>query len=124
MVINMKESIEPQKYLIWPNIMKAILITTVVLAHSNHMPYKIGKIIYWFHMPCFFFISGIFFKLPEMKTKRDWIIKKSKKMLIPCLVYFLICTVFEGTLSLKKVIYFLYGGKMIGGCTGSLQFYS
>lgn len=36
------------QYSIWPNIMKAILISTVVLAHSNHMPYEIGKIIYWF----------------------------------------------------------------------------
>lgn len=108
---------ELRQYLIWPNIMKAILISTVVLAHSNHMPYEIGKIIYWFHMPCFFILSGFFFKMPEL-TKiavQEWIVKKAKKMLIPCLVYFLICTVFDGPLNIKKIIYFLYGGKMVGG---------
>ena len=48
------------QYSIWPNIMKAILISTVVLAHSNHMPYEIGKIIYWFHMPCFLSCQDFF----------------------------------------------------------------
>ncbi len=108
---------ELKQYLIWPNIMKAILISTVVLAHSNHMPYEIGKIIYWFHMPCFFILSGYFFKMPELnKTAvQEWILKKAKKMLIPCVVYFIICTAFEGSFKLKKIIYFLYGGKMVGG---------
>lgn len=36
-------------------------------------------------------------------------------MLVPCLVYFLICTAVEGTYNIKKIIYFLYGGKMVGG---------
>lgn len=106
-----------KQYSIWPNIMKAILISTVVLAHSNHMPYEIGKIIYWFHMPCFFILSGLFFKMPELTqiTVQEWIIKKAKKMLIPCLVYFLICSVFEDSFDIKKILYFLYGGKMVGG---------
>lgn len=108
---------EKKTYLIWPNIMKAILIFTVVLAHSNHMPYKIGKIIYWFHMPCFFILSGIFFKIPKYAKNdiKNWIIKKILKMLVPCAVYFLLCTIIDGTFNMKKILYFLYGGKMIEG---------
>lgn len=70
-----------KQYSTWLNIMKAILISTVVLANSNHMPYEIGKIIYWFHMPCFFILSGLFFKMPELTkiTVQKWIIKKAKK---------------------------------------------
>lgn len=74
-------------------------------------------------MPCFFILSGFFFKMPEFTKNEvwDWIIKKAQKMLVPCLAYFLICTAFEGTFNIKKIMYFLYGGKMVGGYTGLLR---
>ena len=57
------------------NILKGILIITVVIGHSNPQ-LKISNIIYWFHMPAFFMISGYLFNKEKSESSNLWILSK------------------------------------------------
>ena len=67
----------------WIDIAKAIGVVLVVLGHTG-LPEVFRKWIYEFHMPLFFFISGMFFKpldvVPHLK-------KKFKAYIIPYLAF-------------------------------------
>jgi fucose 4-O-acetylase-like acetyltransferase len=103
----------------WVDIYKAILIILVVAGHSNTDCYKI---IFWFHMPLFFCISGYLFN-----EKYDGTISvlrtKAKRLLVPWITYFFILDVipmvFLEKISvlkfLTRCVMFLWSGKMWGG---------
>ncbi|KAA0563678.1 acyltransferase family protein [Bacillus sp. CH30_1T] len=98
------------------DIAKGLLIILVVLGHST---FEFTDIIYWFHMPAFFIISGLLYKEKTLK-----LIKLFTSLFIPFLVYiilnvFIRCITnpnFEGindvTMLLER---HLYNGKVIGG---------
>ena len=65
---------------------------TILLVVYGHLQNPINELIYSFHMPAFFFMSGIFAK--EMSLK-DTIIKKSHRLLIPFLIYYLYMVVMK-----------------------------
>lgn len=44
------------------DILKGILILFVVIGHYPFINQSIKQIIFWFHMPLFFIISGYFYK--------------------------------------------------------------
>lgn len=48
----------------WVDIMKGIGIITVIIGHT-YTPFGLNYIIYSFHMPLFFLISGYFWKERE-----------------------------------------------------------
>ena len=50
------------------DVMKGFLIALVVIGHSH---WEFGKIIYWFHMPVFFMISGYLLKVPEKSSEKN-----------------------------------------------------
>lgn len=56
----------------WIDIFKRILISFVVLGHSN-IDYDIIKIIYSFHMPVFFMVSGYLLKMESVGSAKQWI---------------------------------------------------
>lgn len=66
----------------WIDIFKGILIIFVVVGHGYYQ--KLNDIIFWFHMPLFFLISGYLFKTPERKNIKIWCKKQIKSLLIPC----------------------------------------
>ena len=70
------------------DIIKGILIILVVLGHTNF----VGKeVIYWFHMPLFFLISGFFFKKSKSLEELCNSFKlRLKKYLRPYFCYLLI----------------------------------
>ena len=49
------------------DIMKGILIFFVIIGHYPSINERIQSIIYWFHMPLFFMISGYLFKKKKIK---------------------------------------------------------
>lgn len=82
---------------------KFILIFFVVFGHllrsfieDNGMIYNIYKVIYTFHMPAFILVSGFF---ARGFSKKGYIWKISKKLILPYLIFQLIYSIFY---------YFLY----------------
>lgn len=75
-----------KKRIVWIDIAKALGIFLVIMGHTG-FPILIRCWIYSFHMPLFFFISGLWFKELEI---RENIKKKFKSYLIPFYGYSLI----------------------------------
>lgn len=107
------------KYL---DIAKGILIILVVLGHSDfqNKPY-----VYWFHMPAFFFISGMLHKQPTNKEVKSFLIRKTRNLLWSYLAFGLlvvcVISVFDSiTHSLNYihtllilVVRLLFGGTLL-----------
>ena len=102
----------------WVDIFKGFLIIFVVVGHGHYQ--KMNDIIFWFHMPLFFLISGYLFKTPERKSIKSWCFKQMKSLLIPCAFFYVLnmalafdhASVVDIT---KKAILFIYGGRMLPG---------
>lgn len=118
-----------QKYI---DILKGIAILFVVIGHAVRVK-TVFAIIFSFHMPLFFFISGYLFK-PNNNIKQ-FFIKKSVKLLIPYisfLIFFNILTTVRDILFRPNLINFvsfvktgmkqLYGGAMLDGYFGVFWF--
>ena len=104
----------------WVDIYKAILIILVVIGHS-YTPYF--RVIFWFHMPLFFSLSGYLHKENSGIKIFKSIKKKAKRLLIPWLFYFLILDIIPMIMMehasifeiIKRCAMFLWSGKMLGG---------
>nr|MBQ8251770.1 acyltransferase family protein [Lachnospiraceae bacterium] len=80
-----------EKRIDWIDIAKGIGIICIVLGHLGNG--KINSIVYTFHVPLFFFLSGFLLNI-EGKTK-DFIKKKSKALLLPYAVTCVLICVFS-----------------------------
>lgn len=97
------------------DILKGMLILFVVIGHYPFIEPSLKQIIFWFHMPLFFVISGYLFKRRETNDIAFYKIT-NRKYIIPYISYFLLVIIFiERNLSLKSIIKFLYGGRMQQG---------
>lgn len=74
------------------DIAKGLGIFLVVWGHTSATPEWISA----FHMPLFFFLSGIFFR--PNPNWRQFLKSKSRRLLIPYIIYFYICNIFDGIL--------------------------
>lgn len=77
-----------QKRIEWIDICKGIAILLVIIGHSGlttGFAFDVKKLIYSFHMPLFFIISGYLFKKSTTKEFKllDFIYKKIKSLVIP-----------------------------------------
>jgi len=68
----------------WIDIAKAIGISFVVMGHLQN-PENINTFIYSFHMPLFFFLSGLTFK--DGQIFKDYLTKKIRTIVIPYFLY-------------------------------------
>lgn len=66
-------------------------------------------------MPLFYIISGFLLHLPERNGIVLWIKNKIKRLLVPCCSFFLLNSILTGNVGIKRLLYFLYGGRMIEG---------
>lgn len=66
------------------DIAKGICIFLMVLGHTCFYSWFNDRV-YLFHMPFFFFVSGFFFS--TRKNLKDFILNKTKRLLIPMLIY-------------------------------------
>lgn len=97
------------------DILKGILISFVVIGHYPAINDYLKNIIYWFHMPIFFIISGYLYN-ERISIDKEYIVNTFKKLIIPYLSYFFLITILiEKNLSIKRILVFLYGGRMYPG---------
>lgn len=93
-------------YYSWIDTAKVIGIFFVVYGHGGLAIQPIRDIIYVFHMPLFFFLSGVLYRpmSPIQTLKKDW-----RGLLIPYLLLNLICLIpfllspLKGTFSLERL---------------------
>ncbi len=80
-----------KRRLSWVDITKGFLMILVVMGHyPGQLDLPIIKYIYWFHMPAFFILSGMFFKPALEKGLMKISIKKRFMQLIVPYVFFLV----------------------------------
>ena len=87
------------------DIAKGICILLMVIGHSG-MTGILHNMIYAFHMPFFFFISGITTNVK--RSFRDFFISKANGLLIPFCIYYLIhipCYAYVYHMSVTKYFY-------------------
>ncbi|EEV21074.1 acyltransferase family protein [Treponema vincentii] len=75
----------------WIDVAKAIGISFVIMGHL-HNPERVSAFIYAFHMPLFFFLSGMTFK--KEKNFIDYLHKKIRTLLIPYFLFAIITYIF------------------------------
>lgn len=121
-----------QKRLLWIDTAKVIGIFLMILGHRNLLDINSTKVIFSFHMPLFFIISGMFWK----NINLDKTIKSiSKTLLLPftiialiwCVVY--VCFYIKNGLPFSNLLPYILGtyispGKNWGGYFCPLCIYS
>ena len=94
--------------IVWVDYAKALGIFLVVLGHIA-LPGTLINVIYAFHMPLFFFISGYLFRMEKYESIKDFIVKRWHHLVVP---YFL----------LNIIVYVLWVTRLII-LTGSIDSY-
>lgn len=97
------------------DILKGLLIVFVVIGHLTN---SLHQIIYWFHMPVFFFISGFLIDLDKIKSFKKFFLNKLQSYALPYISFFLLISVvvhfnFKDQVTIKHFISFLLGGKLL-----------
>jgi fucose 4-O-acetylase-like acetyltransferase len=93
--------------------MKGILIALVVMGHAKTD--IIHDIIFLFHMPLFFILSGYLLKSDKI-SNLSYLKSRAKALLIPYGVYLVIdFIVIQHNISLSNVIHLIWGGRAISG---------
>ena len=101
---------------------KAISIVLVILGHINYANSSIVAWIYSFHMPAFFFASGLVLKdnvkngLSERSSCVFTIWKKFEGIIIPYFIWAL----FYAELSISNILKILYGSQKMLSSSGTL----
>ena len=118
----------PQRNLII-DLAKGILILFVVIGHSGSV---LTKHIFWFHMPAFFFISGLLFK--KFETWEEYkinLLKKYRNYGILYLSYFVIVIIlsflyinFLNFSWYKTFLKLIIGGRFVGRELGAFWYIS
>ncbi|MCP2033780.1 fucose 4-O-acetylase-like acetyltransferase [Planomicrobium sp. HSC-17F08] len=123
--------------LTWVDITKGFLMILVVIGHfSGPMPteFPLVKYIYWFHMPAFFLLSGLFFKpITDNQQLKPAIQKRFMQLLVPYIFFLLLLTsikygmaIGEGTFTAaflrQDLIELAVGGRFLRGEHGVFWF--
>ena len=98
--------------------MKAFGIIFVVLGHVNFANDGIKPWIYAFHMPLFFFVTGMLhLKSNSNVSVKVFLIKNIERLLIPYIIWGLIYAKYEWI----NVLKLFYGSRQLIGSAGSLS---
>lgn len=111
----------------WIDVLKGIGIVSVVWGHTGH-PY--AYLMFFFHMPLFFFISGYLYRYNENESWLNIIIKRLKHLLVPYSFYLIMITTVLYVLAALKdepftvtnVKALLLGGSLLEGPYGTFWF--
>lgn len=100
----------PTKRLVYIDIAKAIAIFLVLIGHTVDSDTKTKTVLYAFHMPLFFMLSGMTSRYKEKYTlagMRDFAVKKIYSIYVPYFIWGLIYAKF----SFKNLLFILYGTR-------------
>ena len=114
------EKSQKNKRIYWIDAAKGIGVICVIAGHLFKPNTVICRVIFSFHMPLFFFLSGIMFS-GKAATFSEYLRKKARGLLLPYLVIGLIGVIitllaspFIGMPSKEALLTDLYGGNVLG----------
>jgi len=93
----------------WIDYCKALCIFLVVLGHS-HVSLSLKSIIYVFHIPLFFFISGFLFSFEKYKDYTSFLKKRIFQLVVPYLFF-----------SITTYIFWVFIGRKFGDDANTLM---
>jgi len=95
--------------LTWVDVTKGFLMILVVVGHfPGDLDYPLLQYIYWFHMPAFFVLSGLFFKpLSKDEPIRKAVKKRFMQLMVPYFFFLLVIT------CIRYILAFAYGNTDI-----------
>ena len=93
----------------WIDILKGLGILSVVIGHL----YPECRWVFIYHMPLFFVLAG--YTLNLRTPFRNFVHKKSKRMLLPYLSFFVLLAAMQCSLNLRQLLSFVYGGQKLCG---------
>ena len=124
-----------KKRITWVDITKGFLMILVVIGHyPGELDFPLAKYIYWFHMPAFFILSGLFFKpILDKKDIKPTIYKRFMQLIVPYLFFLSSITlvrygmeIFSGNLDVEWYLNDLWtlaiGGRFIREAYGVFWF--
>lgn len=124
-----------KKRLTWVDVTKGFLMILVVIGHyPGELDFPLAKYIYWFHMPAFFILSGLFFKpVVEKGLMKAAIHKRFMQLIVPYLFFLVSITLIRygmevgsGNLDISWYLNDLWalavGGRFIRGAYGVFWF--
>ncbi|MEI4770033.1 acyltransferase family protein [Psychrobacillus sp. FJAT-51614] len=124
-----------KKRLTWVDVTKGFLMILVVIGHyPGELEFPLGKYIYWFHMPAFFLLSGLFFKeIKENESSNKTIKKRFMQLMVPYLFFLAIITAvrygmelslgnFDLSWYLQDIWTLVIGGRFARGAYGVIWF--
>ena len=82
----------------WLDLAKGIGIVCVVFGHTR-IPYIVPYLIYPFHVPLFFILSGFCFRKKENENFGNFLLKKIKTLLVPYAFFSSIWIIYESVVS-------------------------
>ena len=119
----------------WVDVTKGFLMILVVIGHyPGELDFPLSKYIYWFHMPAFFILSGMFFKpAVEKGLLKSTIYKRFMQLIVPYLFFLIGITVirygiqfgsgnFNISWFLDDVWKLIVGGRFVRGAYGVFWF--
>ncbi|MFD2611106.1 acyltransferase family protein [Paenibacillus gansuensis] len=71
----------------WIDVAKGIGIILVVMGHTSSITSDAARMIFSFHMPLFFFLSGFVFSASKYKTLLSFVKRKAVTLLIPYVTF-------------------------------------
>lgn len=66
------------------DMLKAFCIILVIAGHMGYTPAKVKLLLYIFHIPLFFFLSGMTLNVVKYKSFFEFFARKFKTIVIPC----------------------------------------
>lgn len=117
-MIDAKESTESEmanKRSAWIDILRALLIITVVIGHSN-VDTRMIQIIFWFHMPLFFCAERIFTACAAERRMENVGHKKSNQTPYSLFVFLYFMCTGRWKFKFQQFCMFCDGRKTTGGC--------
>ncbi|WP_017379446.1 acyltransferase family protein [Paenisporosarcina sp. TG-14] len=124
-----------KKRLSWVDVTKGFLMILVVMGHyPGELDFPLATYIYWFHMPAFFILSGMFFKpILEKGATKKVIHKRFMQLIVPYLFFLVMITVVRygieigsGNLDISWYLSDLWtlviGGRFVRGAYGVFWF--
>lgn len=95
------------------DILRGVLILLVVVGHSVDENNLIKNVIFLFHMPLFFMISGLLFK--EERFNYSYVLKKVKRLLFPYCFYAMITIFLTDAFRFRSILRYIWGGRKVTG---------
>lgn len=75
----------------WLDMLRGLAMACVILAHPIDVPSDVETLIYSFHMPLFFMISGATFRFEKYATLGACVKDQAIKLLVPYVTLYLVC---------------------------------